>query len=51
MFVFFAKQEELKSLDRKHLFLSLHFMKQHYTVLEQRGEKDVYLANGFTQRN
>jgi len=31
--------------------LNMHFLNKHIQVLEHRAEKDVFMANGFTQRN
>jgi len=38
-------------MNTREMLLSMHFMRQHHKVMEQREEKEVYLADGFTQRN
>jgi len=55
VFVYFGSQvdslEDLQKVTQKEIFLNLHFMRHYFSVIEQREEKEVYLANGFTQRN
>ena len=40
--------EELRSMEDRDMFLNLHFFRHYHSVLEQREDKEVYLANGFT---
>ena len=52
VFVYFGSQvdslEDLKKVTQREIFLNLHFMRHYFSILEQREEKEVYLANGFT---
>ena len=50
-FVFFGNQSKQDGLTEKEMLLNMHFMNKHCQVLEQRVEKEVFMANGFTQRN
>ena len=55
VFVYFSSQnvcmDDLKKITQREIHLNLHFMRHYFSILEQREEKEVYLANGFTQRN
>ena len=55
VFVYFGNQvgcmEDLKKATQREIHLNLHFMRHYHQIIEQREDKEVYLANGFTQRN
>ena len=54
VFIYFGNQvgkRDYKTMEEREILLNLHFFKHYHSILEQREEKDVYFANGFTQRN
>lgn len=52
VFVYFsAEHSNPNQMTKKEMLLNMHFLNKHFQVLEQREEKEVFLANGFTQRN
>ena len=50
-FIYFSKKTQGTPLTEQELMLNMHFLNKHISVLEQREEKEVFMANGFTQRN
>ena len=50
-FIYFSNKVEGAKMTQKELLLNMHFLNKHFQVLEQREEKEVFMANGFTQRN
>jgi len=51
VFVYFGNKKDMKDLEsmaERDLMLNMHFYQHYHSVLEQREEKEVYMAHGFT---
>ena len=50
-FVYFGLRAQAKQLTNQEMMMHMHFLNKHARIIEQREEKDVFMANGFTQMN
>ena len=51
VFVHLKPETDKTKMSAREAIVTSYFLNHYHKVIENRAEKDVYLANGFTQRN